>query len=1825
MEDVKLNASRSFEQDIVKYSDFCDHVLAHQDDLAEWEDPDLGLQAALCATVDTLLSLYFLKDPDWDVLKFRMYISFVKATKSTITSVTSGIATSVLTPGQSVGFLNCRETIKYQFYKKDYLGIVRVVDEHIPVNEHSFSSLLLDDMSAETQLVESIREELERKERLDKTRTALKLKLIGVIGGPVRDAWEAGDQTSKSVLELRVRSILEPLGIQPWNEERDSYFMTTEEEAQLENLATVNLIKDVNPAHDVLLSLGIGRTNCQWATSKHSFMYEYGMNNPELLVGDPQHSLKAAVCGQVLTNMAMLKELSDDWDKPVIALKSGCLLSISKDKALKKIVVPKRRAEEDVTQVAFGKGQVLHCLVDGAPVWATVLDYDNETKLYTFSTPQVPKFQAPLPRVFSVRAPQQVFYAITSPEQTYDIKIETKMQQKSQIERPTLLKLLRAQHWKARSPAKYGVLYDNLSLIVDPPEVMLSVESGKAAKADIYDPSTRSIAGTAYWKTEETNKATGGINSRSLRLVFNQEFQEKLVTSDDRSPGKFLLRSHKGKVVQEAPVNIEPCLFPLFPEHQRISLIRDGQRVMATLDNISEQGEYLWRLDNSVTTFPWPVDQGENDPKEAQACSSFRYQKGTILLFWMTGVGWADASVVAHLGGNQHSLLVLVDGEPSRGTFDLNEFNHTWPNLAPQLGKAQDAALHAFNSYITHEEERFRYVEDAITCKKLEVKNQLLLIHTDQKQTSNSGSFPPINNVSGLVNLMVKSIEDNTLRGSGALNPVPVLIKAAAGSGKTWTMWQMMYFISVRKVAPLAIFVQRLANLLRTIPDALAQCQVSFVEFYIRHTVEKASRVQYLLQAFRMRTLVIAVDGIDEAADFKNNILDFIFNQLAAQGHCFVVTSRPEAIDATQDRFQKTFAYMDLKPLDLAQQDFAVQQQLKGNVCYYHLREFSNARTKHDEFYRSMDERARKAVETGLPKPKKIADSDKRYWQKNATGLDVRPMEGPITSNFLSRNREAYLASNELTELAKKVGESDKQKLLDDIYAKCDEIYALAEKALPKIEAGLKTLYRQQGLSVDGSMTFASLKSPIRAMEKAIDDYGGNVARVLDIVRCRIICVDLAMLSRLVIALAKPPFWLQLCRVKNKFDPKELVASHFRTILLNLKAMCCQCGTLRRSFLDDDAHSSSQCCSDPTRTWHMFEVQIHHKTILELDEKLHTHEHYEYLRSLTNVKVSDQLNFLLEKQLSLFAAIAQTPVLLSLLIVVLDRADHKLPTSVYELYEFAIEASLQNWCNQRMQIEEEGWVETIRNVVRLVAYKNHRKKRKEFTGKGINPQLWREICGTGENDCVVLSFIKVISQNYLYQFSHLSFQEFLYLEELQDRARRQLAVPQFSELLADPWYTNALNLTSDDMKLALLQATTLDFDSQLQGSQAAILAAFLKTNATVTSLDIRHNNIKDSATANALCQAVLNHPCLESFSGINIMSLRQAASRSAAPSSADLLSESKEACESAVGMFRTESLAGTLQVANLREKAYTLGNKGITLNLQHNGLGLVEGLVLASILRANETITFLDLADNQLDLEAITALTQALRVNACLKTLDLSSNKLGDAGATAIASTLEVNQTLTSLNLYSNEIETKGATIISEALRSNRALTSLNLDHNNIFAAAGALAEALKVNLGLQKLDISSNGIGDKGATLIARGLKSNTKLLALDMSNNPIGDKGVVDLAACLKGNSTLQVLKLSNIDIKDEGAATLASMIKSNEALLTIVLTSNAITDKGAAAILKTLKANKGVESCQLFDNKISAEVMGEVKAALAENRAFREFQESQGKPIKRKKWPF
>ena len=104
---------------------------------------------------------------------------------------------------------------------------------------------------------------------------------------------------------------------------------------------------------------------------------------------------------------------------------------------------------------------------------------------------------------------------------------------------------------------------------------------------------------------------------------------------------------------------------------------------------------------------------------------------------------------------------------------------------------------------------------------------------------------------------------------------------------------------------------------------------------------------------------------------------------------------------------------------------------------------------------------------------------------------------------------------------------------------------------------------------------------------------------------------------------------------------------------------------------------------------------------------------------------------------------------------------------------------------------------------------------------------------------------------------------------------------------------------------------------------------------------------------------------------------------------------------------------------------------GKQLHAQNNGLGPEGAKSFGSMLEHNNTLTLLDLSDNQMKAEGAAALADGLKANSTIQQLDASSNAMGVDGGKAIAASIAENRTITSVSYQQKAFSSTFLTCLS--------------------------------------------------------------------------------------------------------------------------------------------------------------------------------------------------
>ncbi|KAG1696213.1 hypothetical protein DVH05_018759 [Phytophthora capsici] len=203
-----------------------------------------------------------------------------------------------------------------------------------------------------------------------------------------------------------------------------------------------------------------------------------------------------------------------------------------------------------------------------------------------------------------------------------------------------------------------------------------------------------------------------------------------------------------------------------------------------------------------------------------------------------------------------------------------------------------------------------------------------------------------------------------------------------------------------------------------------------------------------------------------------------------------------------------------------------------------------------------------------------------------------------------------------------------------------------------------------------------------------------------------------------------------------------------------------------------------------------------------------------------------------------------------------------------------------------------------------------------------------------------------------------------------------------------------------------------------------------------------------------------------------------------------------------------------------------------------------------------------------------------------LKHLNFSDNRLGAKGTQTIYRTLENPQIqLKSLDIGNNQLGDQAVRTLMQCLLNRCTLEHLDLRRNNIFHAAIAIGELLRITTPLLSLNLSWNNIRGEPAQHLARCMMENLTLTHLDLSDNTLGNNGKADadLGACLATNKSLRFLDISNNHVQAKSVLVYVNGLQQNTVLKTLVFRGNPIGVIGGEAIVRAL-ASGSVLNCQI-----------------------------------------
>ncbi|KAL6978521.1 RAN GTPase-activating protein 2 [Sarracenia purpurea var. burkii] len=181
------------------------------------------------------------------------------------------------------------------------------------------------------------------------------------------------------------------------------------------------------------------------------------------------------------------------------------------------------------------------------------------------------------------------------------------------------------------------------------------------------------------------------------------------------------------------------------------------------------------------------------------------------------------------------------------------------------------------------------------------------------------------------------------------------------------------------------------------------------------------------------------------------------------------------------------------------------------------------------------------------------------------------------------------------------------------------------------------------------------------------------------------------------------------------------------------------------------------------------------------------------------------------------------------------------------------------------------------------------------------------------------------------------------------------------------------------------------------------------------------------------------------------------------------------------------------------------------LDLRDNMFGVEAGIALSKASSGFADLTEIYLSYLNLEDEGSTALANALMKSApSLEVLDMAGNDITLEAAPALAACIATKQNLTKLNLAENELKDDGVILIAKAIEEGHdRLNEVDLSANLIRrAGARVLAQAVVHKPGFKLLNLNGNFMSDEGVDELKVLFKHSPDMLGPLDENDPEGEE---------------------------------------------------------------------------------------------------------------------
>ncbi|KAF8096538.1 hypothetical protein N665_0307s0064 [Sinapis alba] len=358
--------------------------------------------------------------------------------------------------------------------------------------------------------------------------------------------------------------------------------------------------------------------------------------------------------------------------------------------------------------------------------------------------------------------------------------------------------------------------------------------------------------------------------------------------------------------------------------------------------------------------------------------------------------------------------------------------------------------------------------------------------------------------------------------------------------------------------------------------------------------------------------------------------------------------------------------------------------------------------------------------------------------------------------------------------------------------------------------------------------------------------------------------------------------------------------------------------------------------------------------------------------------------------------------------------------------------------------------------------------------------------------------------------------------------RDQLKVVDLSDFVAGRPEVEALevmNIFSNALEGSVLSSLNLS-DNALGEKGVRAFGTLLKSLSSLKELCLMNDGISKEA-AQAVSELIPSTEKLRVLHFHNNMTGDEGAVAIAEVVKRSPLLENFRCSSTRVGSEGGVALSEALEQCTHMEK----------LDLRDNMFGTEAGVSLSKTLARFEHLTEVYLSYLNLEDEGAIAIANALKESASpIEVLEMAGNDITVEAASAIAACVAAKQELNKLILSENELKDDGCVQIAKSLEEDHLkLQYIDMSNNYIRrAGARALAQVVTKKEGFKLLNIDGNIISEEGVEEVKEILKKTPEVLGALDENDPDGEEEEEDEDED-EGNDELES-KLKKLEVNED-----------------------------------------------------------------------------------------